>query len=259
VLDAKIAQPFVADIVINQTYSERLAATSNGDGKVVDIGDLPAVSARLTINSNNSLIIPGQFALVRDWKPGSAFDERRIAELLARGTTTLLGVIDLGDPSAIEAISQPQSLPFNWAFVGNADPLERMKTSEAVEHVAIAAASGIVGVVSKGTDEELWKVIHQFGLPLIKADQLPAKSAGSYQDAAKQAWSVANALKQQTRRGRINRECLADLLFFSDVSNQKTGEPIDWNKLARVMVAGETVWENGTRTGGTPGVFLRRT
>ena len=35
-------------------------------------------------------------------------------------------------------------------------------------------------------------------------------------------------------------------------------EPIDWKKLVRVMVAGETVWENGKRTGGSPGIFLRR-
>ena len=30
-------------------------------------------------------------------------------------------------------------------------------------------------------------------------------------------------------------------------------QPIDWKKLDRVMVAGETVWENGKRTGGIAG------
>ena len=128
VLDAKVAQPFVADIVIDQTDSERLAVTSSRDGKIVDIGDLPSVNARLTINGSNSLVVPGQFTLVRDWKPGTAFDERRIAELLARGTTTVLGVVDLSDRDAIEAIAKPQSLPFNWAFVGNADSLEQAES-----------------------------------------------------------------------------------------------------------------------------------
>ncbi len=248
VLDAKVAQPFVADIVIDQSQSERLAVTSNRDGKIVDIGDLPAVSARLTINASNSLIIPGQFTLVRDWKPGTAFDERRVAELLAHGTTTVLGIVDLGDRNAIEAIATPQTLPFNWAFVGNADTLGRLKPSEVVEHIAIAFANGVIAVVSTGTDETLWKHVNQFGLPLIKSDQLPEQRASSHQDAAKQAWSIANALKQQSRRGRINREYFADLLFFNEVSNQKAGESIDWKKLARVMVAGETVWENGTRS-----------
>jgi Zinc carboxypeptidase len=259
VLDAKVAKPFMADIVIDQTNSERLAVTSNRDGNIVDIGDLPSVSARLTINRSNSLLVPGQFTYVRDWNPGTAFDERRIAQLLTHGTTTVLGVVDLTDRDAIEATTKPQSLPFNWAFVGNADSLGRMKSGEVVERIAIAAASGVVGVVSEGTNEELWKVIHRFDLPLFKTSQLPEKPASSYLDAAKQTWSTATALKQQSRRGRINREYFADLLFFNEVDGQKVGEAIDWKKLTRVMVAGETVWENGTRVGGTPGVLLRRT
>jgi hypothetical protein len=258
VLDAKVAQPFVADIVIDQTDSERLAVTSNRDGKIIEIGDLPAISARLTINAANLLLIPGQFTLVRDWTPGTAFDERRTAELLARGTTTVVGVVDLGNRDAIEAIAKPQSLPFNWAFVGNVDTLNRLRSGEAIEHLAIAAASGILGVVSQGTDEELWKVIHQFGLPLIKTNQLSEGAAASYQDAAKQAWSISNILKQQSRRGRVNRDHIAELLFFTDASNPKADDAIDWKKLARVMVAGETVWENGKRVGGSPGVSLRR-
>jgi Zinc carboxypeptidase len=259
VLDAKVVQPFVADIVIDQTPTERLAVTSNRDGKIVDIGDLPAPSARQTIGANNSLVIPGQFTLVRDWKPGTSFDERRIDELLAHGTTTVLSVVELGNRDAIEAIATPLTLPFNWAFVGNADTLRQLDHSEVVERIAIASASGIIAVVSNGTDETLWKTIHQFGLPLIRSNQLPEKLAVSYQDAAKQAWSIATALKQQSRRGRINREYVADLLFFNDASDQSASEPIVWKRLARVMVAGETVWENGKRTGGLPGVFLRRT
>jgi hypothetical protein len=259
VLDAKVVQPFVADIVIDQTPTERLAVTSNRDGKIVDIGDLPAPSARQTIGANNSLVIPGQFTLVRDWKPGTSFDERRIDELLAHGTTTVLSVVELGNRDAIEAIATPLTLPFNWAFVGNADTLRQLDHSEVVERIAIASANGIIAVVSNGTDETLWKTIHQFGLPLIRSNQLPEKLAVSYQDAAKQAWSIATALKQQSRRGRINREYVADLLFFNDASDQSASEPIVWKRLARVMVAGETVWENGKRTGGLPGVFLRRT
>ncbi len=259
VLDAKVAQPFVADIVIDQTPSERLAVTANRDGKIVDIGDLPAPSARQTIGASNSLVVPGQFTLVRDWKPGTSFDERRIAELLAHGTTTVLGVVELGNRDAIEAIAIPQTLPFNWAFVGNADSLGKLQHHEVIERIALAHANGIIAIVSNGTDETLWKTIHQFGLPLIKSNQLPEKLAVSYQDAAKQAWSIANAVKQQSRRGRINREYAADLLFFNEISNQSASEPIDWKRLARVMVAGETVWENGKRTGGSPGIFLRRT
>jgi hypothetical protein len=255
-LDAKVEQPFVADIVFDQSHSDRLAVTDRRDGKIIDIGDLPGVPAKVTVNAESSLIIPGQFALARDWKPGTPFDDRRIAQFLANGATTVIGVVDLSDRDAVEAIARPQTLPFNWAFIGNADALGEAKGSEALERLAVAAANGIVAIVSQGMDETLWRHVNQFGLPLVKPRQLAETAAGSYRDAAAHAWSVANALKQQSRRGRINRDYLVDLLFFD--GPPLATQTIDWKKLNRVMVAGETVWENGKRVGGNPGVQLRR-
>lgn len=258
VLDAKIAEPFVADIVIDLSQSERLAVTSVRDGRIVDIGDLPAPSARQTIGASSSLLIPGQFSLVRDWKPRAKFDDGQIAELLARGTTTVLGIVDLGNRDDIEALSTPQKLPFNWGFIGDAESLSRLERGEIFERIAMASASGIVAVVSKGTDETLWKIIHQFDLPLIKPNQLPEAPATSYQDAAKQTWNVATTLNLHARRGRITRDYFADFLFFDDPAHQTATQPIDWKKLARVMVAGEIVWENGRRLAGSPGAMLRQ-
>jgi imidazolonepropionase-like amidohydrolase len=63
-------------------------------------------------------------------------------------------------------------------------------------------------------------------------------------------------LKLQSQRGRINRDYLADLLFFAAPQPEATNA-VDWNKLERVMVAGETVWEHGKRTGQNCGVQLR--
>jgi hypothetical protein len=258
ILDAKLAEPFVADIVIDQTHSERLTATSARDGRITDIGDLPAPSARQTIGASNSLLIPGQFFFLRDWKPSATLDEQRIAELLSHGTTTVLGVVDLGNRDDIEALSKPQNLPLNWGFIGDADALARLDRGEIIERIATASTTGLVAVVSKGTDEALWKIVHQFGVPLIKPDQLPEQPAASHQEAAKQAWNVATALNLHTRRGRISRDYFADIMFFDDPAHQNATKPIDWQKLARVMVAGEIVWENGRRVGGAPGASLRR-
>ncbi len=258
VLDTKVAQPFVADVVIDQSHTARLAATASRDGKVVDIGDLPSVPAKLVIGAGDSLVVPGQFTFVEDCKPGAKLDDGRIADLLAKGTTTAIGVVDLADREAIDALSAPQSLPFNWAFVGNADTLGRLKDSDLVERIAIAAANGLVAVVSAGTDETLWRNVSQFALPLIKPRQLPRHAAGSYREMAQQTWNTATALKQQSNRGRVNREYLADLLFFDGVPAGDSASPVAWQKLQRVMVAGETVWHNGKRAGGSPGVQLRR-
>jgi hypothetical protein len=258
VLDAKVAEPYVADIVIDQSHSERLAVTAKRDGRIVEIGDLPAVPARLVIAAGSSLVVPGQFALVRDWRPDAALDERRMAQLLAEGTTTAVGIIDLADRQAVDALAAPQTLPFNWAFVGNADHLNGLKGSELVERIAIAAANGLAAVVSAGTDETLWRHVNQFGLPLIKPAQLPEHPADTYRHAAQQAWNAANAVKQQSRRGRISRDYFADLLLFDGVATASSTQPIDGTKLSRVLVAGETVWQNGKLTGTTPGMQLRR-
>ena len=152
----------------------------------------------------------------------------------------------------------PQKLPFNWGFIGDVDALSQLERGDIVDRIAMASANGIVAVVSKGTDETLWKIIHQFGLPLTKSDQLPEQLATSYQDAAKQAWNIASALNLHSRRGRISRDYFADFLFFDDPAHQIATKPIDWKNLARVMVAGEIVWENGRRVGGSPGALLRR-
>jgi hypothetical protein len=69
---------------------------------------------------------------------------------------------------------------------------------------------------------------------------------------------VANALKLQPIRGQINRDCVADLLFFTAPQSLKPADVIPWKQLSRVMVAGETVWEHGKRVGCDCGVQLRR-
>jgi hypothetical protein len=258
VLDVKVAEPFVADFVIDQTHSERLAVTSSRDGRIIDIGDMPAPTARVAIDASKSLVIPGQMALVRDWKPAATLGDGRIVEFLARGTTTAVGLVDLSAADAIDAIVAPRRLPFNWALVGDLNASSHLTGSELVERVAVAAANGMVAVIGHSMDEELLGRLAQFGLPLMMPNQFPEGSAASYQNAARQTWSVATALRQQSRRGRINREYFADVLFFDGVPAASSKQAIDWKKLSRVMVAGETVWENGKPTGALPGVFLRR-
>jgi hypothetical protein len=257
VLDAKVTEPFVADLVVDQILSERLSATPGRNGKIVELGDLPADHRRAVVDASNSLIIPGQLTLVPDWKPKTQLAESQIAELLARGTTTALGVVDLLDRDAIESASSPQSLPFNWGFLANADGLAKLQPMEAIEHLSHASTSGILGIVTSGIDEEIWRSIHLFGLPLIPMSQFSQPNESTYLDLAATPWKLASALKLQANRARINRDYFADLLFF-DAANPKTSETVDWKKLSRLMVAGESVWENGKRLGGSPGTLLRR-
>jgi hypothetical protein len=256
-LDAKVAEPFVADLLLAQSHLGRLAVTPNRDGKIIEVGDLPPAPARLTINADDMLILPGQLQLVGDWKPGTTLDDKRIDQLLAQGTTTVVGVVNLADRDAIEVMMSPRKLPLNWAYVGSVDHAASLKTGELFERIAVAAANGMLAIITNTADETLWRYVSQLGLALLKPDQLPARPATTYSEAAKQSWNTATALKLQTRRGRINRDYLADLLFFA-VPGATAAEAVDWKQLERVMVAGETVWEHGKRTDQTCGVQLRR-
>jgi hypothetical protein len=112
--------------------------------------------------------------------------------------------------------------------------------------------------MTSGTDETLWRYVNLLGLALLKPNQMPTRPPGTYSDAAKQAWNAATALKLQSRRGRVNRDYAADLLFFARPQPANTATAIDWASLERVMVAGETVWEHGQRTNQNCGVQLRR-
>jgi hypothetical protein len=256
IFDTKVAAPFVADLLIDQTHSQRLWFTSRRDGKIIEIGDLPPAPSALTINASDSLILPGQISMVKDWKPGSPLNEQQINDLLARGTTTAIGVGNLADREEVDAMAASQTMPLNWAYVGDADGANKLSGIELFERLAVGASNGMLAVASAGTDETLWRYASELGLTLLKPDQLPSRPADKYQDAAKQSWTVANALKLQSRRGQINRDYIADLIFFAASGPAQAADTIEWKQLNRVMVAGETVWEHGKRTGCDCGVQL---
>jgi hypothetical protein len=257
-LDANVAEPFVADLLVDQTHSNRLWVTKSRDGKIIDLGDVPPAPARLTINADDSLILPGQFTVASDWRPGVAPTAQQIDELLARGTTTAIRVVNLADREAVDAMSAPLSMPINWLYVGNADTTDKLSGTELLERLAVAAAGGMLAVVSSGTDETLWRYVNELGLALLKPNQLAVTPAATFEEAAKQSLAAANALGLQSRRGHINRDCIADLVFIKVKQPASATAPLDWKQLGRVMVAGETVWEHGKRTGCDCGVQLRR-
>jgi hypothetical protein len=116
----------------------------------------------------------------------------------------------------------------------------------------------LYSAISRGTDETLWRYVNSIGLTLLKPSQLTTNTAVTYQEAAKQSWATTTALNLQARRGQINRDYLADFLFFTMSQPAQAAGTIDWKQLNRVMVAGETVWEHGKRTGCDCGIQLQR-
>ncbi len=260
VLDANHAAAYRADLGIDHSHGSRLAITSKRDGKIVDIGDLSTSAGKFTIDAAGCLILPGRAALLADWSPRAHLTDAQLESLLSHGVTCVIGSVDLADGEAIEALSAPRQVPINWGFVGRLDSARSLAPPQLVEHVSQAAARGLLAVVGDHADEAIWQQLDHFGLPLLQVNQLPPieAPASGYRELAQQIDGVHKILGLAARRGQVARGCYADLQLF-DVGAELPSLPsADWRHLKRLVVAGDAVWENGKRVGGSPGVLQKR-
>jgi predicted deacylase len=260
VLDANHGDAYKADLGIDHSHGSRLAVTLKRDGKIVDIGDLSTAAGKLTIDAAGCLILPGRAAHVADWSPRTNLSDAQLESLLSRGMTSVIGAVDLTDAEEIESMSAPRQLPINWGFVARLESARNLARQQLIEHVALAGNRGLLAVVGNHADEALWQQLDRFGLPLLQANQLLSVDAPApnYRELARQTEGVYKSLGLEAYRGRIARGRYADLQEF-ELGPDLTSLPApDWQRLKRLVVAGETVWENGKRVGGMPGVNLRR-
>jgi hypothetical protein len=259
-LDAHYGDACRADLGIDHSHGSRLAMTAKRDGKIVDIGDLSTMAGKLAINASGCLILPGRIVFIPDWAPTTNLADPQLESLLSQGVTCVIGALDLADGEAIEALSAARKLPLNWGFVGRLDSVRSLARPQLVEHVALAAARGMLAVVGKNADEALWQQLDHFGLPLLRTNQMPGREAAlaGYRELAQQSKEVHKKLGLGASRGRVARGCFADLQIFELGPDLSSPLAPDWRRLKRVVVAGETVWENGKRLGGSPGVLLKR-
>lgn len=261
VLTSIAADPFTADLGITESRTERLGGRSKSDGKIIEIGDLETLSARRHVDGSHWLILPGRIAFLENWSPDGNLSPQQIEELLAKGVASVIGCVDLGNEKAVEAIGAARELPVNWGFVGRVDKARSLSPVELVERVAMAANKGVLTIVGSRANEEGWRQLDRIGLPLLQIGQLATgtSSATTYRDDVQQSANVFKLLGLQPKRGRVGREACADLAVFDAQGGVDAKGAIDWSRLLEVMVGGEMVWQNGKRTGGNPGIFLRRT
>ena len=86
-----------------------------------------------------------------------------------------------------------------------------------------------------------------------------ASPNGTYRELSEQTAKLYALLNLPGRRGNVGRDgCRRPCDLQSSATKSTKNKPADWKQLKRVIVAGETVWEDGKRTNFTPGIFLRR-
>jgi hypothetical protein len=260
ILTPILSQLFTADLGIEHSRTERLSGRAKSDGRVVEIGDLSVLSAKAHVDAKGWLILPGQLAFLDEWSPRTSLPQEVIGSLLKKGVTTAIGFVDLEKESGEESIGEAGEMPFNFGFIGRIEKTSLLARAEIFERLAAAANQGILAVASERADEEVWQQLNRLGLPLLQLGQLLAAtpSGASYSELVQHTSKFYKLLKLQAKRGRVGRDSAADLAVFDLHGNVDAKAPVDWNRLARVLVAGETVWENGKRVGGSPGIFLRR-
>jgi hypothetical protein len=260
VVNALPPSAFTADLGIEQTDTARLGGRSRSDGKIIEIGDLSTLSAKSNTDAAGWLILPGRIAFAADWSPATKAPPK-LEALLAGGVTTLVGVVDLANRDEVEAIGANRELPVNWAFVGRLDKTSSLPRAEVVERVAAAANQGLLAITTERANEELWQQLERLGLPLVQLSLLDvsATSPLSYEALAEQAAKLSKLLNLQATRGSVVRDMAADLAMFDLDGKFAEHDPVAWNRLGRVVVAGEAVWEDGKRTSISPGIFIRRT
>ncbi|HEY3392480.1 MAG TPA: M14 family zinc carboxypeptidase [Lacipirellulaceae bacterium] len=260
VLDAHHGAAYKADLGIDHSHGSRLAVTSKRDGKIVEIGDLSTTAGKSAVDAAGCLILPGRAAFLADWTPTTGLPGAQLESLLSQGVTSVIGSLNLADREAIEALATPRQLPVNWGFVGSLDSARNFARQPLVEHVAVAAARGMLAVVGNHADEALWQQLDHFGLPLLQANQLPRIDASvpGYRELAQQIDGIHKILGLGATRGRIGRGWYADFQLFEVDAELPSLPAPDWGRLKRLVVAGETVWENGKRVGSSPGGFFVR-
>jgi hypothetical protein len=134
-----------------------------------------------------------------------------------------------------------------------------LPAAELVERVAMAANKGALAIVTDRANEELWQQLDRVGLPLVQLAKLKGTSApGTYRERSEQAAKLYALLNLPGLRGNVSRGGSADLAIFKLGQKIDEASAADWQHLLRVIVAGETVWEDGKRSDFTPGIFLRR-
>ena len=148
--------------------------TTSRDGKIVDIGDLPARRRRLTIDASNSLCFPGNSRSFAIGSRERAFDEQTNRRAAGSGNDDR----DLASSTWPIAMRSKRwrsrnRCRINWAFVGNADDVGQAEAAASSSSASPSRPptacwpSSATAPMKRCGDTSI-----EFGLPLLKPNQL---------------------------------------------------------------------------------------
>lgn len=205
-------------------------------GHVLDVDCREPVRADLAFNHSHG------HRLAQGQRP-----DAKIVDLGDLGTATGKFVIDVGGLMIL-----PGRVVYLHDWMPGR-PLDEMR----LDALLTAGVTTAVGRVDPSRREMLEVLTSPMELPInwgfVPVDELgpSISAANSFAEIAAESWREAQRLGLGAGRGKIRRDYFADVAFFD--ANGGNDVPT----ARRVVVAGETVWIDGKRTGKNAGTFLR--
>ncbi|MGD9633723.1 MAG: M14 family zinc carboxypeptidase [Pirellulales bacterium] len=210
-------------------------------GHVLDVDFREPVRADLALNHSHG------HRLAMDQRP-----DAKIVDLGDLGTST--GKLVLSADGMIV-------LPGRLAFLHDWMP-GRPLDGKRLDALLAAGVTTVIGRVDPSRREMLEVLTSPMELPVnwgfVPVDELgPSHStAQALAEIAAETWRESKRLGLGANRGKIRRDYYADLAFFGKTAKDAASEGAA-GAVLRVVVAGETVWSDGMRTGKNAGTFLR--
>ena len=176
--------------------------------------------------------------------------------LLAAGVTTVIGLWILADREDIEGTAATGEMPDELGIRCSAvfGPLACSGGSCRARCVC-CGSRGMLAVVGKSRRRGRLATLDRLDLPLLEIEsiaEVDADGAGLSRTCATNSDVHIMLVSFGQPRGRIGRGSFADLQILRLPSLRTLPSPFRiGERLKRVVVAGETVWENGKHVGGS--------
>lgn len=206
--------------------------------QVLDVDCRDAMRADLGINHSH-----GQRLAVGQRPDGKIFDLGDLGTATGKTVIDAQGTIVLAGRVAYLA---------DW-LPGR--PLEPQR----LDALLAAGVTTVIGRVDPAHGDPLEVLVTSVELPVnwsfVAAVELgdTRLASGTFSELARDAWQQYRRLGLGANRGKVRRDYYADLAVW-DAAGEPSSGPA-----RRVVVAGETVWADGKRTGKNAGTFLRST
>jgi hypothetical protein len=223
-------EPFVADVGINHV------STTPHRIQIVDLGDLGVTTGRQVVEGEGLICQPGRARIDQRINPLSLPSHQRCRQLLMRGVTSLVGVVDLADMAQIDRLVELETdleLPIDLGFVGACGRRTEAEEGMVREHLLQAIAEGLLGVLAESPRDDVRRYAQWFQVPLLGV----ARETGDED-------LPAGILPGQ---GTIQRGSPANLLLVDPAAG-----------LRLAIVGGMVVLDQGELTGHEAGRLLRR-